>query len=307
MKSLFRVIVFHIIGLSFIACAPSVTATPSPIPSLTAITTATLTPIPTQTATATITPTPSPEYVPPTLIPTIDPTLVPELLSKAFSVQTLEGVNKHKIRQITGWNYGFGGESTYGRDPGYYWLDASHLLLYPRLGEQINGFSGFWEDVAYQPAIINLENGYVWLPEDRGVDWSSELGTLIVNGFKTSSEGDQREAVYIYTFDGQRTAYYWGKLTGVSPSRTKILIDNRWIDLKSGKMVAFEWDNDFDKDIDIYFPRPLWSSDETQVYTSVINTGMHTPEKVSPFCLITCQWMRKKSTAVYTTHTVNGF
>jgi hypothetical protein len=160
----------------------------------------------------------------------------------------------------------------YQRYWGYYWLDAVHLLLYPRLGEQNNGFSGVREDLAYQPAVINLKNGYVWLP-GLGVDWSSELGILIDAVYKTSSDGHQSEVVYTYTFDGQRISSYSGKLTGVSPSRTKILINNTWIDLKSGETVTFKWDSDLDTDIDIYFPRPLWSSDETQVYTCCYKYG----------------------------------
>lgn len=274
MKSLFRVIIFLLISLSFVACGHSVTATPSPIPSPTTTPTATptLTPILSPTTTTMVEPTARPEFVPPTLIPTIDPTLVPKLLREAFSLKRFTGLSRYNIQQITGWEYGFEGVSEQSPYPGYYWLDASHLLLYPRLGEQL-GFSGLREDLAYQPMVINLDNGYVWLPDIGKAYWSSELGMLITTGFKTSSEGDQGEAVYTFTFDGQRTAYYWGKLAGVSPSRTKILIDNTWIDLKDGKTVAFEWNNDFEQDYDIYFPQPLWSSDEMQVYTCCYKYG----------------------------------
>ncbi|HLO13221.1 MAG TPA: hypothetical protein VK206_00215 [Anaerolineales bacterium] len=272
MKTLFRALIVPAVCFALIACTQSTEIPLSPVPSLTGTLTPTITP--SQTAAPTVATTPTPTYIIPTRLPTIDPESVPGLLSKAFSLQRFTGLSGYNVQQITGWEYGFGGVSgPYPRYSGYYWLDASHLLLYPRLGEQVNGFSGFWEDLAYQPAVINLENGYVWLPDKGNVYWSSELGLLIEARLKTSSAGDQREAVDIYTLDGQRTALYWGKLTGVSPSRTKILMGNRWIDLKSGKTVAFEWDKDFDKDIDIYFPRPLWSSDETQVYTCCYKYG----------------------------------
>jgi hypothetical protein len=166
MKKLLRVNIFLIIGLLFSACGQSVTATPSltSLPMTTA--SVTFTPNPSPTATATLVPVPTPTHIIPTRLPTIDPTSVPGLLSKAFSLQTFTGPSGYNIQQITGWEYGFGGMSgPYPEYSGYYWLDASHLLLYPRLGEQVNGFSGFWEDLAYQPAVINLENGYVWLPD----------------------------------------------------------------------------------------------------------------------------------------------
>jgi len=185
-------------------------------------------------------------------------------LSKAFSLQTFTDLSGYNIQQITGWKYGFEGGSRYSPYPGYYWLDASHLLLYPRLGEQVNGFSGQWEDLAYQPTIINLDNGDVWLPDTGQVYWSSEIGRLISTAVKTSSEGDQRQAIYTYTVDGQRIAYYWGTLTGVSPSRTKIVVDDTSIiDLLTGKSIKLAWNINYDYD---YAPQIYWSADERRVY-----------------------------------------
>jgi hypothetical protein len=108
MKSLFKSLVLLIICFMLVACGQSIVttspiatsaATMTPIPSQTRVT---ATPFPSQTATATVEPTSKPEYLPPTLIPTIDPALVPGLLSKAFSIQRMEGVNGPEIRQITG-------------------------------------------------------------------------------------------------------------------------------------------------------------------------------------------------------------
>lgn len=87
---------------------------------------------------------------------------------------------------------------------------------------------------------------------------------LFTAGFKISSVGDQREAVHTYTFDGQRTADYWGTLTGVSPSRTKIVVDHASIiDLLTGKSIKLAWNINYDYD---YAPQIYWSSDERRVY-----------------------------------------
>jgi hypothetical protein len=248
-----------------------VAATPSPIPSLTATTTATatLTPIPTQTATATVEATPT-EYVQPTLIPTIDPTLVPGLLSKAFSIQTLEGSNGHTLRQITGWDYGFGAGIWQYSCSGYYWLDTNHLLLYPSTGQEYGGPEGMWRvNVAPQPIIINLKTGYVWLPSEEvsapswscsPVYWSKKLELLIISGTYNG-----KSAIFTYTLEGKRLAYYPGDLSSISPSKTKILVgDNTIIDLQTNKKVTLAWS------LEDYHEFTLsglfWTSDETRIY-----------------------------------------
>ena len=273
MKKLFRANILIMLFLLSTACSQSSTATPSPIPSPSATATVTLTPVPNQTSIAPIEPTPRPEYVPPTLIPTIDPTLVSGLLSKAFSVQTMEGLNSRTVQQITGWDYGFGAGFFYDSCADYYWLDTSHLLLYPRTGQEWDGFTGMSKDLAPQPTVINIKTGMVWLPYTSeivwsgncdAVYWSSELSILIAPGFNTSSQSDSQEAVFIYTFDGQKIADYHGKLKSVSPSRTKILVnDDSIIDLRSNKKMPLAWHINYDDD---YAPRIYWSSDETRVY-----------------------------------------
>ncbi len=78
---------------------------------------------------------------------------------------------------------------------------------------------------------------------------------------KTSS-GD---IAAIYTPDGTLQSGYPGRLLGVSPSGTKILVDDdTWIDLATGRIVDFAWYQDQEG---FYFPQPIWSQDETRVYT----------------------------------------
>lgn len=265
MKKAFRVSVFLAMGLLLIACGQSATATPSPIPSPSA--TVTLTPVLSKTTTAPIEPTPRPEYVPPTLIPTIDPTLVPGLLSKAFSLQTTEGVNEHNIQQITGWDHGFGGGYWTGSCDGYYWLDANHLLLYPTTG-QAGPREGFETPVnaASQPVIINLESGIVWLPPVNTssthacnrVYWSRELRIII-----TSEIRDDISTISTYTYDGYKLADYPGSLLDISPSGTKILVAentlNTLIDLRTTKKIKLNWN------LEDYWEL-YWTSDETRIY-----------------------------------------
>lgn len=269
MKNLFRIVVFLIIGLVFIACGQTSASTPAPMPSPTATVTSTLTPLPSKTLTPTATPTPRPEYVPPTLIPTIDPTRVAELLSKAFSVQTLESINGHTMRKITGWDYGFGGGFWEGSCSGYYWLDAKHLLLYPATG-QVRAFDQWaGTNVVPQPVVINLESEQVWLPPANTsgspltcnqVYWSGELGILI-----TSETQDGVSAVFTYTYDGRKLSSYTGGIVDVSPSGTKILLgDNTVIDLRTNKRSTLAWSlEDYHEDMlsDLF-----WTSDEKRIY-----------------------------------------
>jgi len=148
MKILFRTNIVIAVCLLITACgqAPQITPASSatPLPSDTPIPSQTATPqmeaIPTLDTYALPTfvipdgtniPFPTQDPKIPTLIPTIDPNLVPDLLRKAISIQTLNGVNGYNIQQITGWDYGF----QQFPDNGYQWLDSNHILLYPRTGE----------------------------------------------------------------------------------------------------------------------------------------------------------------------------
>jgi hypothetical protein len=271
MKNLLRVVIFLLISLSILACGQSISATPLPIPSATTTTTVTptLTPIPGPTATATAQPTSRPEFVPPTLIPTIDPTLVPRLLSEAFSVQTMEGVNGHTVRKITGWDYSFGGGFWEGSCSGYDWLDADHLLLYPATG-QVRAFDQWaGTNVVPQPVVISLESEKVWLPPANTsaspltcnqVYLSRELGILI-----TSETQDGVSTVFTYTYEGRKLSSYTGGIVDVSPSGTKILLgDNTLIDLRTNKRSTLAWSlEDYHEDM---LSGLFWTSDEKRIY-----------------------------------------
>jgi hypothetical protein len=280
MKSLFKALVVLVICFVLVACEQSIVATSpiatsaatmTPIPSQTMIT---VTPFPSPTATATLEPTPT-EHVRPTLIPTIDPTLVPGLLSKAFSVQTMEGVNGHKIQQITGWDYGLGGGVFYGGVwyalcPGYQWLDTNHILLYPEAGQQWTSYgdgSTMVTSVVPQLVVMNLDHGKGWVLEKatseicNRVYWSQELKILITDEFE-----DENSIVSTYTYDGYRLSRYPGSLWDVSPSGTKILIsEDTLIDLRTNKTIKLSWSLE-----DYYEPHLsglYWTyPEETRVY-----------------------------------------
>lgn len=126
-----------------------------------------------------------------------------------------------------------------------------------------------------QTIVINLETGITWLPpyqssrEGRcdSPQWSLEHRLIV---FPTVEPGfqSQQEAVSVFTLDGGISKTYWGKLIDVSPSGTKILIDDdTWIDLISGEVVDFAWYKYKDSAPDefVYVSPPIWSSDETQV------------------------------------------
>jgi WD40 repeat protein len=228
----------------------------------------TVTAVPSQIETATIEPTPRPVYVPPTLIPTIDPTLVPGLLSKAFSIQTHEGLNAHTIQHNTGWDHGYGGGYWYGSCSEYYWLDTNHLLLYPSIG-QTRAFDQWGgTGVVPQPVVINTENGHVWLPPANQsaspltcnrVYWSPELGFLI-----TSEVHNNVSTVTTYTYDGHKQTSYRGGLWDVSPSGTKIgVAEDTILDLRTNKKIRLVWPKN---DRELRLPRLYWNDDETRIY-----------------------------------------
>ena len=266
MKKLLQVLIFLVIGLLFSACGQMVTVTPSVISS-TRTPTATFTPVASLTSTATLEPTPTEAYVLPTLRPVIEPEVAHDLLSQAFSIQFLKGPNGHRIRQITGWEYGFRSNGCYS----YEWLDSSHLVLYPSTGQEPSNGSAP-SDVSNQPVIINLDSGSTWMPRPSWnqfcswVYWSDELGVIISPRLFSVSPYDSSDkaAVLTYTFDGQNTAYYWGELLGISPSGNKILVaDDTVIDLRSGKITELDWYINYDNERS---PDLYWSSDENQVY-----------------------------------------
>jgi hypothetical protein len=230
-------------------------------------------------------PTPNPKI--PTLLPTIDPNLLTDQLQKSISIQTLSGVNGHNIQRITGSDYGFRQGPCYP----YQWLDSNHLLLYPRTGNRINEYhdGARREDLGSEPVILNLTNGTFWLrpfssvaptiiPDQdcNSVYWSQDLGFIINQQNYGTTFGPSKDAVFIYTFDGQEVTQYWGKILGVSPSGAKVFVDeDTVIDLRQNKIIDLAWHMNYDVGDS---PTLYWSSDENRLYKCCfyyadLNTG----------------------------------
>jgi len=266
MKYLFRIYIVFFICVLLVACGqvtqiasvPTTTFAPSQTPEIPIESTPTI-------------------YVPPTLIPTINPESVPNLLRKAISLQTLVGVNGHSVQKITGWDYGFRQEPCYG----YQWLNSSHLLLYPRTGQGQDGFHLGKIDLSSELVVMDLTGGSFWLQESlsstsfsflgldcNGTYWSQELGIIISQENSQAVDGSQKEDVIIHTFDGEESARYGGKISGVSPKGTKVMVnDNAIIDLHNNKITDLAWHIDRDREYSLgILPKLYWSSDEMQVY-----------------------------------------
>jgi hypothetical protein len=249
--------------LLLLACTrTTVTSTPTSSPE------PTLTHIPSVTSIATLGITP---YHEPTLISTIEPAKISELLNNSFSIQTLDPVNGHNLRRITGWTNGFNSGLWDNNFAGYQWMDLSHLMLFPAVGE-IQAPN--WTSIQMRPVIINIDTGKVWLPPSDHPDpgyrvlrfllpsWSPKLGVLITS--ENIGEGDTtQKGVTTYKSDGTIVARYNGSLTSISPSGTKILIaDDIWVDLTDGKKVDFNWGFG----VPTQKWSPIWSPDETRIY-----------------------------------------
>jgi hypothetical protein len=207
--------------------------------------------MPTLTGIPTATPTPIPIIE---VSPTIDQPMfeteeIPGKLTAALDVETLSGFNGHSLLRVTGWHYGFNGVT---------WADADHLILYPFAG-MVPYMDG--SVIGAYPTIISLQTQEFWIPSDRlSLSWSEELGVFVVP--------QENDSVILYGPDGDVKKNYTGNLFGVSPSATKILVDDTWIDLSSGKIVDFAW-NQTGYAAEFasagQFP-PIWSPDEMRVY-----------------------------------------
>jgi WD40 repeat protein len=189
--------------------------------------------------------------------PYFEPTEIPGLLLSHLTIETVPDSNGIVVQRISGWRYGFNNLE---------WMDKDHLLLYPVAGIFNQGGG---QHPGIYPAVINLDTSTFWipLPNKRGGNyypalprWSEKLGVLIAATSDTS--------VAIHSPDGAIKKVYKGTFLGISPSATKVLIDESWIDLSSGKAVKFAWQQDeiaANSGLDSFLP--IWSPDETRVYT----------------------------------------
>jgi hypothetical protein len=261
LKNIFKISICLAICFLFASCVQTpVSVTPTIQDELTITPTPSI--IPTSTANPDV-------EVYPTLIPTIAPSELPEMLKK-ITLENINALNGHNMRKITGWSNGFNRGVWSSDKEGYQWMDSSHLLLYPVVGEKPGAIQKFTDT---RPIVINIDSGNIWLPPlDQPSKlsllqtgtlpyWSPTLGILVTSqvlegGYATT------KGVSTFNANGDFVARYWGDFIDISPSGTKILIaDDSWVDLKTGKIVDFNW----------YFGsrprwRPIWSADETRVY-----------------------------------------
>ena len=261
-ESVFKTAVCLWVCILYAACAPvptRVVSAPSPE--------ATVTPRPAATVTVTPAPTQIP-YHEPTLIPILDPAKIPALLKSAFSLQSLNALDGHRLLRITGWSNGFNGGDWSGYR-GYIWMTNSHILLFPATGEfQLPN----WTTIDARPVVMDLDTGKTWLPpadlpldENRSLRialprWSSRLNLLV-----TAETVAGQAGVSTFSADGKRLAHYQGRLVDVSPSAERIFFaGDTWLDLGTGRKVDFGWGPGSADDDNRWLP--IWSRDENQIY-----------------------------------------
>lgn len=232
----------------------SSSSTPTPYPEAESLTE---TPLITITATNPPKNEPVSTFAPPaTFIPTLDPDQVSNRLEGAFGINERPGTNGHSLLQITGWEYGF--RSTgYCENGPYRWLDESHLLLFPNVGQEESMGMLEWT----QPVVIDLD-GNTWLPpidqrsgQCRSVEWSRSLQALI-----SSQDGN----LIISDLHGKVLKSIEGKgYSGfvLSPSGEKVLAEDTWIDLVNDKEVNFGWDAGNGA---VFYP--AWTQDEERLF-----------------------------------------
>jgi WD40 repeat protein len=205
--------------------------------------------------------TPGPTFTP---WPDFEPTQIPGLLESALTIEDLPGFNGHALQRVSGWKYGFDRVE---------WLDADHLVLYPYAGVTNLGADSM--GAGTYPAVLNRASEQFWIPylDEMNVQGraslpkSAQLGLLITPNY---------ESVAIYRPDGTLLKSYPGRLLGVSPSGTKILVgDGTWVDLKSGRTVNFAWQpTSVAADYASYgHSTPVWSPDEMRVFNCCYTYG----------------------------------
>lgn len=193
---------------------------------------------------------------------TFEPTKLPAILQNALSVQTMEAFNGHSLQRITGWQYGFNG---------FKWMDENHLLIRPIVGAEHTGpvdyrFAGL-------PVVMQLNNNTMWFPPSgygtaNGVYFDSSLSGVSM-AYERTFSGD---TIHTYSLEGDLLKTYQGRLLGISPSGSKILLagsaadpngtEIKWLDLLNNKEVMFDWQK-----LPKSYETPLiWSPDEMSVY-----------------------------------------
>ncbi len=212
---------------------------------------------------------------PPTFVPTLDPEVLADRLGDAFVVNELPGTNGHSLLQITGWDYGFR-SSGYCEHGPYRWLDETHLLLFPKVGEEEGMGTVEWA----RPVVINLD-GDAWLPpidersdRCRSVEWSPALQALI-----SSQDGN----LLVSKVDGDLLKSIAGKGDSgfmLSPGGERVLAQDTWIDLINDNEVYFGWDAGKGA---VFIP--AWTQDEERVFNCCYAYGDATSGEAGQFNL----------------------
>ena len=209
--------------------------------------------------------------VKPTLVPTVSPTELTDTLAGAFSVQELRGENNRKLLKIDGGEYGFR-SSNYCEHGPYRWLDSEHLMVFPKVGEELTIFV---EELT-RPVVLDLR-GETWLPptveRTSGCDlpvWSQALQALI---------SYQDDSLLVNSLNGTviksiKSTQEQFNTIRISPSGEKLLVQDslndpnggqigmfKWIDLESGQEVTFIWAAD-----PSWVYETAWSINEMRVF-----------------------------------------
>ena len=240
------------------AAVPTLTSTPTALPTDTAVSTPTAAetagrPLePGIEATATPRP-PNPTAVAPAAIP---PEEIAQRVADGLNWTAVPGIEGFPLRQFTGFEYGFRFGSYCEFGP-YRWLTDEQLMLFP-----IVGYTTRLEDPTLgkvtQPIVFNSEDGSAWLPDVPRSDecdlpvWSAARRQIIEAGNGEVRLRDLTGSV-VETYPGSMPLF-------VSPSGQRLLAGQNWIDLTNGELVPLDgWQR-------VKFPRPAWSSDETEIF-----------------------------------------
>ncbi|WP_420641213.1 hypothetical protein [Candidatus Leptofilum sp.] len=224
-------------------------------------TTGTATPASTHTAAprprATITPPPTPLPTP-TPLPALSPEALAQMVAEGLSWTAVPGMDGFPLWQLSDFEYGLRympyGYCEFGP---YRWLTDDQLLLFP-IVDHTSWFEEPTMGKVTQPIVFNAAAGTAWLPDTPRTDvcdlpvWSATRQQLI-----EASDGEVR----LRNLAGNVVATYPGSMPlFIAPSGQRLLAGQTWIDLTTGEQVQLDgWQR-------VKFPRPAWSSDETEIF-----------------------------------------
>jgi hypothetical protein len=229
------------------------TLTPAPVISIPPTPATPAVPLSSSTVLPTLTPTTA---LNPTLVPTFEPNWEPADLQRSYQIGIETGANGYQLTRISSPVFALRSPD-YCQAGSYQWMDDTHLLVYPLVGQEEGMGTTDWS----YPMVVDLNQQRLWFPDlnsrrpirncNEEPAWSAAMNHMY---------SPTNEKILVYLPDGSqdRAIQESGPLL-ISPSGKHLLTADSWIDLESGRSIAHSLQ------LTTVFALG-WSSDETRLF-----------------------------------------